>query len=67
MVCKERIHLLDEYAAASLAYRGAFAKARRAKESGADLAKALSEAKAARDKCAKARLALRHHKVEHGC
>ena len=38
MVCKERIRLLDEYAAATSAYRTAFAKVRPAKEAGAGLA-----------------------------
>jgi len=67
MACNERIRLLDEYAAATSAYRKAFAKVRPAKEAGAGLSKVLLASKAARTKCAEARLALRKHKVEHGC
>jgi hypothetical protein len=67
MVCNERIRLLDEYAAATSAYRSAFAKVRQAKEAGAGLSEVLLASKAARETCAKARLALRHHKIQHGC
>ena len=67
MVCNERIRLLDEYAAATSAYRTAFAKVRPAKEAGLGLTESLLASKEARETCAKARLALRHHKGEHGC
>jgi hypothetical protein len=63
MVCNERIRLLDEYAGATVA----FAKVRPAKEAGFGLPEVLAASKVARETCAKARLALRHHKGDHGC
>lgn len=42
-------------------------KVQDAKETRQELPTALVAAKAARTKCAEARLALRAHKVEHGC
>lgn len=60
MVCEEKMRLVKEYVAATTEYQTAVITVK----AGSKTREFLD---AARETCAKARLALRHHKGEHGC
>jgi hypothetical protein len=65
MVCREKIRLVEEYSAAALAVFFAVSKLRT--KIGAEFQDSLRDSESARNKCAKARSALRNHLAGHGC